>query len=133
MSEWKSTVTMLKKIATFLNEHPKVEETFYPGLSSHPDHEIAKKQMKRFGGMISFRIKGGLDGATQFFQKLKVFMLAESLGGVESLVNHPAKMTHASVPTEQLEALGVTGGLIRVSVGIEDCEDLIADLDQALS
>ena len=122
-----------EKVVAFLSEHPKVEEVFYPGLSSHPGHEIAKKQMRRFGGMISFRIEGGLDGATKFFQKLKVFMLAESLGGVESLVNHPAKMTHASVPADQLEALGVTGGLIRVSVGIEDCDDLIADLEQALS
>ncbi|MEZ4753205.1 MAG: cystathionine gamma-synthase [Bdellovibrionota bacterium] len=122
-----------EKVAQFLCEQAKVEAVYYPGLSDHPGHEIAKKQMKRFGGMISFLIKGGLPGAKAFYDKLKVFTLAESLGGVESLANHPSLMTHASVPKEQLEALGITEGLIRLSVGIEHCDDLIYDLEQALS
>lgn len=121
-----------KKIAEFLDQNSKIEKTIYPGLSSHPQHELAKEQMKDFGGMISFVIKGGLPKAKSFLEKVKVFSLAESLGGVESLIEHPAIMTHASIPAENRKALGIDDGLVRVSVGIEDPEDLIQDLEQAL-
>ncbi len=122
-----------EQLATFLENHPAVEGVFYPGLPSHPQHDIAKKQMKRgFGGMISFRIRGGEAEASAFLKAVKVFTLAESLGGVESLISLPAKMTHASVDKEVRDRLGITDTLIRVSVGIEDVEDLESDLDQAL-
>ena len=119
------------KIATWLEQHPKVEKVIYPGLASHPQHNLAARQMSGFGGMITFFIKGGLDQARRFLEGCKVFALAESLGGVESLIEHPAIMTHASVPPEKRRALGISDTLIRLSVGIEDVDDLIADLAYA--
>ncbi|MCH1547597.1 MAG: cystathionine gamma-synthase [Flavobacteriaceae bacterium] len=122
-----------KKIAYFLNSHPKVKTVYWPGLNSHKNHEIAKKQMNDFGGMISFTSKDEDYRKTiKILEKLKIFTLAESLGGVESLSGHPASMTHASIPKEEREKSGVTDSLIRLSVGIEDVEDLIADLKMAL-
>jgi cystathionine gamma-lyase len=121
------------KVAHFLENHPKVERVIYPGLSSHPQHEIAKKQMKGFGGMITFFLKGGLSESRRFLENVKIFALAESLGGVESLVDHPAIMTHASIPKEIREQLGIYDNLIRLSVGIEDGEDLIRDLEMSFS
>ncbi|MBY0470385.1 cystathionine gamma-synthase [bacterium] len=120
------------EIARFLEKHSKVEKVIYPGLESHPQHSIARKQMTGFGGMITFFIKGGLPEARRFLERVKVFALAESLGGVESLIEHPAIMTHASVPAENRKELGILDNLIRVSCGIEDVQDLKADLDQAL-
>lgn len=120
------------EIAKYLEKHPKVEKVLYPGLESHPQHALAREQMSGFGGMLTFYIKGGLDEARNFLEKVKIFTLAESLGGVESLVEHPGIMTHASVPAEQREKLGVTDNLIRLSVGVEDLSDLVADLEQAL-
>ncbi|MBN22177.1 MAG: cystathionine gamma-synthase [Bdellovibrionaceae bacterium] len=119
------------QIAQFLENHPKVEKVIYPGLESHPQHSLAKKQMSGFGGMISFVIKGGLEASRTFLENVKLFTLAESLGGVESLIEHPAIMTHASVPKENREALGISDGLIRISVGIEDLNDLQDDLESA--
>ena len=118
-------------VANFLAEHPKVEKVYYPGLVSHPQHELAKRQQDGFGGMVSFET-GSLENAKKVLESVKIFTLAESLGGVESLISHPATMTHASVPAEKREELGITGGLVRVSVGIEDVEDLILDLDEAI-
>jgi cystathionine gamma-lyase len=120
------------KVAAFLSEQPKAGKVNWPGLSSHPQHALAKKQMKGFGGMMTFEIKGGLEAARKFLKTVKVFACAESLGGVESLIEHPAIMTHASVPKENREKLGISDGLIRLSVGIEDASDLIDDLKQAL-
>jgi cystathionine beta-lyase/cystathionine gamma-synthase len=119
-------------VARFLSEHSRVKEVFFPGLPSHPQHALAKKQMRGFAGMVSFNLKGSYDEVVSFLQKLKVFSLAESLGGVESLVNHPEKMTHASVPEEMRKQLGIGPNLIRLSCGIESADDLIKDLDQAL-
>lgn len=122
-----------KAIAEFLVAHPKIEKVYWPGLPSHPNHEIAKKQMKDFGGMISFTIKGNqIQDTIKTIERFKIFTLAESLGGVESLAGHPASMTHASIPKEEREKSGLVDSLIRLSVGIEDVEDLIADLKQAL-
>lgn len=121
------------RIADFLVNHEKVESVIYPGLTAHPQHELAKKQMTGFGGMISFTVKGGLEPARTFLESVSVFSLAESLGGVESLIEHPAIMTHASVPAETRAALGITDGFIRLSVGVENIEDLIQDLERALS
>lgn len=122
-----------KKIAEFLAQHPKVEKVYWPGLPTHPNHDIAKKQMKDFGGMVSFTLKNAtLEKTFQLASSFKVFSLAESLGGVESLINHPATMTHVSIPKEEREKVGVTDNLLRLSVGIEDIEDLIEDLNQAL-
>ena len=121
-----------RQVANFLAEHPKVQKVYYPGLTSHPQHEIAKKQQKGFGGMVAFET-GSLDNAKKVLENVKLCILGESLGGVESLISHPATMTHASVPIEKREQLGITDGLVRISVGIEDVEDIIADLDQALS
>ena len=121
------------EIAGFLEEHEAIEKVYYPGLSNHPNHEIAKKQMNRFGGMITVVLKGGLKTATTFLERTKIFALAESLGGVESLIEHPAIMTHASVPAEVRKDLGIEDGLVRLSVGIESIEDLLEDLNQALS
>jgi cystathionine gamma-lyase len=118
-------------IAKWLEKHPKVEKVYYPGLKSHPQHAIAKRQMSGFGGMITFVMKGGIKGSRRFLERVKLFHLAESLGGVESLIEHPAIMTHASVPKDVREALGISDGLIRLSVGIEDVNDLIDDLDTA--
>ena len=120
------------KIADFLIEHPNVEKVIYPGLKSHPQHELAKSQMNGFGGMLSLYIKGGLSESNKFLKQLSLFTLAESLGGVESLIEHPAIMTHASVPAKERNELGITDNFIRISVGIEDIEDLKADLKQAL-
>ena len=120
------------KIADHLNNHPKVEKVIYPGLETHPQHELAKRQMCGFGGMITIYIKGGLDESRAMLEKTHLFACAESLGGVESLIEHPAIMTHASVPADQRAKLGITDNLVRLSVGIEGVEDLIADLDQAL-
>ncbi len=124
-----------QKVAEFLSNHPVVQRVYYPGLSSHPNHEIAKKQMiGGFGGMVSFTFKSGKkEDAVKFLESVKVFTLAESLGGVESLANHPALMTHASVPAEKREELGITDDMIRLSVGVEDIDDLLSDLEQALS
>ena len=122
-----------KMIAEFLNDHPKVEKVFWPGLTSHKNHNIAKLQMNDYGGMISFTTKGNDYNKTiNILEKLKIFTLAESLGGVESLSGHPASMTHASIPKEEREKSGVVDSLIRLSVGIEDIDDLIADLKQAI-
>ncbi|MDR3608077.1 MAG: cystathionine gamma-synthase [Oligoflexia bacterium] len=119
-------------IARMLEKHPKVEKVIYPGLESHPQHQLAKTQMSGFGGMITFFIKGGLAEAKTFLEKVRLFTLAESLGGVESLIEHPAIMTHASIPAETRKALGIHDNLVRISCGIEDLEDLEADLNQAL-
>jgi len=121
------------RIASFLSEHAKVERVIYPGLASHPQHELAARQASGFGGMISFDLKGDLAAARRFLEAVHVFTLAESLGGVESLIEHPAIMTHASVPPETRAKLGITDGFVRVSAGIEHIDDLIADLDQALA
>jgi cystathionine gamma-lyase len=118
-------------IAEYLEKHPKVEKIAYPGLPSHPQHEVAKKQMKGFGGMITFYLKGGIEESRKFLASMKTMTLAESLGGVESLIECPAVMTHFSVPPEIRKELGISDNLIRISVGIEDVEDLVADLQQA--
>lgn len=120
------------KIAKFLEAHPKVSKVIYPGLSNHPQHELARKQMTGFGGMITFVIKGGLEDARTVLRNTKLFTLAESLGGVESLIEHPAIMTHASLPKERREELGISDGLIRISAGIENGDDLVEDLASAL-
>jgi cystathionine gamma-lyase/cystathionine beta-lyase/cystathionine gamma-lyase/homocysteine desulfhydrase len=119
-------------VANFLAEHPRVQKVYYPGLVSHPQHELASRQQTGFGGMVSFET-GSLDSAKTVLENVKLCTLGESLGGVETLISHPATMTHASVPTETRNKLGITDGLVRISVGIEDVEDIIADLDQALS
>lgn len=122
-----------KAIAEYLANHPKIEKVYWPGFEDHPNHDIAKAQMNDFGGMISFIPKGSsYDDAIKIVEKLEVFTLAESLGGVESLAGHPASMTHASIPKEEREKSGVVDALIRLSVGIEDVADLIADLEQAI-
>jgi cystathionine gamma-lyase len=121
-----------RAVAKFLAEHPRVEKVYYPGLPSHPDYELAKRQMSGFGGMVSFQFKGVYADVDTLVRRFKVFSLAESLGGVESLVCHPASMTHGSIPKEIREARGLTDTLLRLSVGIEDAEDLLADLQQAL-
>jgi cystathionine gamma-lyase len=122
-----------EKIALWLESHPKIERVFHPSLPSHPQHALAQKQMRRGGGMITAVMKGDIDFAKKMLTACKIFTLAESLGGVESLIEHPAIMTHASIPKDQREKLGILDGLIRLSVGIEDADDLIADLEQALA
>lgn len=119
-------------VANYLKGHTGVSRVFYPGLESHPGHKIARKQMKGFGGVVSFEIKGGLEAVNSFLRRIKVFSLAESLGGVASLAEHPATMTHASMPEDYREKVGITDGLIRLSVGLENIDDLIDDLRQAL-
>jgi cystathionine gamma-lyase len=121
------------RVAEFLEQEHKVEKVFFPGLKNHPGHDIAKRQMSGFGGMVSFRIKGGADEVNTFMKKLKIFHLAESLGGVESLANYSALMTHASFPPELRQKIGVTNNLIRLSIGIEHIDDLLPDLKEALS
>jgi cystathionine beta-lyase/cystathionine gamma-synthase len=118
-------------VANFLAEHPCVQKVYYPGLASHPQHELASKQQTGFGGMVSFET-GSLDNARRVLEGVKLCTLGESLGGVETLISHPASMTHASVPDETRQRLGITDGLVRISVGIEDVEDILTDLDQAL-
>jgi cystathionine beta-lyase/cystathionine gamma-synthase len=122
-----------RQIAAFLIDHPKVARVFYPGLPDHPQRDLARRQMSGFGGMISFEVKGGLEPARRVVERTRLFTLAESLGGVESLIELPAAMTHASIPAETRRAHGVADGLVRVSVGIEDAADLISDLDRALA
>ena len=119
-------------VANYLARHPAVKRVFYPGLKSHPGHEIAKRQMKGFGGVVSFELKVGMEAVNSFLRRIKVFALAESLGGIASLVDHPATMTHVSMPKEHREKVGITDELIRLSVGLENVEDLIDDLRQAL-
>lgn len=122
------------KVAEFLAQHPKVDKVYYPGLKSNPQYELAQKQMNGFGGMVSFTFKSGKkEEAVKFLESIKIFTLAESLGGVESLANHPSTMTHASIPAEKREELGITDDLVRLSVGIEDASDLLSDLENALS
>jgi len=120
------------KIAQWLERHPKVSRVYYPGLPSHPQHALARKQMRAFGGMISADLAGTLDDARRFLERCRLFALAESLGGVESLIEHPALMTHGSVPPDVRATLGIGDTLVRLSVGIEDPQDLIADLASAL-
>lgn len=123
-----------KKIAEYLHNHPKIGKVYWPGLPSHPNHAIAKKQMRDFGGMLSFTLKDDtLEKSIKLMERVELFSLAESLGGVESLINHPASMTHASVPKEERLKSGLVDSLIRLSIGVEDAEDLIADLEQALA
>jgi cystathionine gamma-lyase len=124
--------TSALKIATWLERHQKVRRVYYPGLPSHPQHVLAKKQMSAFGGMISADLHGSLQDAKRFLERCQLFALAESLGGVESLIEHPALMTHGSVPPEVRATLGIGDTLVRLSVGIEDADDLIADLAAAL-
>lgn len=119
-------------IAAFLSRHPKVKRVFYPGLESHPHHELGKRLMSGFGGMVSFRVKGGTKSVNSLLRNLKIFSLAESLGGVDSLAEHPATMSHASMPLEFRKKVGITDNLVRLSVGLENIDDLIDDLEQAL-
>lgn len=121
-----------RAVAAFLEEHPKVQKIYYPGSLSHKQHDLAKRQQKGFGGMVSFDV-GSLENARTVLESVKLCTLAESLGGVETLISHPATMTHASVLPETRNRLGITDGLVRISVGIEDTDDIIADLDQALA
>jgi len=122
-----------RKVAEYLKAHPKVGKVYWPGFPDHPNHNVAKKQMRDFGGMLSFTLKSdSLEKALELMQLVELFSLAESLGGVESLINHPASMTHASIPKEERHKSGLMDSLIRLSIGVEDAEDLIADLDQAL-
>jgi cystathionine gamma-lyase/cystathionine beta-lyase len=119
-------------VVNYLNEHPAIKKVFYPGLDSHPGYEIAKRQMKGFGAMVSFEIKGGIEAVNSFLNKVKIFYLAESLGGVDSLAEHPATMSHASMSKEFREKVGISDNLVRLSVGLENIEDIIEDLEQAL-
>jgi cystathionine gamma-lyase len=122
-----------RKVAEYLNNHPKIEKVYWPGFEDHANHQVAKEQMRDFGGMISFVLKGDkVEDATKVLEKLKLFALAESLGGVESLCGHPATMTHASIPREERMKVGLSDSLIRLSVGVEDAEDLLDDLEQAI-
>ena len=123
-----------RKIAEYLKSHPKIGKVYWPGFADHPNHTIAKKQMKDFGGMLSFTLKDdSMDKATKLMESVELFALAESWGGVESLINHPASMTHASIPKEERLKSGLVDSLIRLSIGVEDAEDLLADLEQALN
>ena len=119
-------------IAEYLEKHDKIETVYYPGLPTHPQHQLAVRQMDYFGGMVTAILKGDLETSRRFLERTELFALAESLGGVESLIEHPAIMTHASIPPENRAELGISDGLVRLSCGIEDCEDLIADLEFAL-
>ena len=119
-------------LSEWLVQHPRVEKVFYPGLKTHPGHEIAARQMSAFGGMVTAVLAGGVEEARRMLERCRVFALAESLGGVESLIEHPAIMTHASIPAEQRKTLGISDGLIRLSVGVEDLSDLLEDLSQAI-
>jgi methionine-gamma-lyase len=122
-----------QRVAEFLEAHPKVDQVNYPGLKSHPQHEIARKQMSGYSGMLSFEIEGGVDAGRKLMNSVEMMSLAVSLGSVDTLIQHPASMTHAIMPKEMRERLGITDGLVRISVGIEDAEDIIADLEQALA
>jgi cystathionine gamma-lyase len=125
--------TSAMQVAKYLEQHDAIEKVYYPGLESHPQHSLAKRQMSGFGGMISVVLKGGLTSAKQFLESTQLFALAESLGGVESLIEHPAIMTHASVPEAIRNEIGIVDGLVRLSVGMETLEDLIADIEIALT
>jgi cystathionine gamma-lyase len=120
------------EVARWLEKNPKIEKVFYPGLPSHPQHALAKRQMAAGGGMVSAIVRGGEKEALRMLERCQIFTLAESLGGVESLIEHPAIMTHASIPAEVRKEIGISDALVRLSVGVEDVEDLIADLEQAL-
>ena len=120
-------------LAEHLEAHPGIAAISYPGLDSHPQRDLAKRQMRSGGGMVTAVLKGGLDASRRFLERVELFALAESLGGVESLIEHPAIMTHASIPAETRAQLGISDGLVRLSVGVEDGDDLIADLKQALA
>ncbi len=121
-------------VAEWLEAHPKIAKVHYPGLAAHPQHELAGRQMTGgFGGMVTAIIDGGLAPARRFLERVELFALAESLGGVESLIEHPGIMTHASIPPERRAELGIDDGLVRLSVGVEDLDDILADLEQALS
>jgi cystathionine beta-lyase/cystathionine gamma-synthase len=120
------------RVAQWLKAQKKVQKVYYPGLDDHPQHTLAKKQMCGFGGMISFEL-GSLTAAAEFLKRVRLCALAESLGGVETIITHPATMTHAAIPPERRQQIGVTDGLVRISVGIEDVEDIIADIDGALN
>ena len=122
-----------KTVAAFLSNHPKVQETIYPGLSSHPQHELAKAQMDGFGAIVTFRLNGGNEQVSRLVKALKLFLFAESLGGVESLICHPATMSHGTLTARERQQVGITDGTIRLSIGIEDERDLIEDLEQALA
>ena len=122
-----------RAIAGWLDEHEAVTTVIYPGLESHPQHELASRQMRAPGGMVSFEVRGGIEGSRKVAESVRLFALAESLGGVESLLDSPAIMTHASIPAAERHAAGLSDGLLRLSVGIEDLDDLLADLDQALA
>ena len=121
------------QVATFLESHAKIERVLYPGLPSHPQHAVAKAQMSGFSGMITFELTGGTEAGKQLMNNVKLCGLAESLGSVETMITHPASMTHADVPPEDRQRRGLTDGLVRLSVGVEDVEDIILDLDQALA
>lgn len=120
------------QVAKFLEGHPRVERVNYPGLKSHPQHDIAKKQMSGYSGMLSFEVKGGVEAGQRLMNSVRLMSLAVSLGSVDTLIQHPASMTHAVMPKETRVRLGITDGLVRISVGIEDAEDIIADLEQGL-
>jgi cystathionine beta-lyase/cystathionine gamma-synthase len=120
------------RIAHWLEAHPKIARVYYPGLASHPQHALARRQMRGFGAMIAVEVAGGLDDARRFLERCRLFTLAESLGGVESLISHPALMTHAATPPDVRAALGITDRLVRISIGVEDADDLVADLTAAL-
>jgi len=120
-------------VARWLEKNPKVARVIYPGLESHPQHKLAKKQMSAFGGIVTFVVDGDLAATRRVLERTRLFTLAESLGGVESLIEHPAIMTHASIPSDKRDQIGISDSLVRLSVGIEDPDDLIADLDMALS
>lgn len=128
----KQHVENAQAVAEYLNGHPAVKRVFYPGLKTHPGHNIARRQMKGFGGMVSFELKGGTASVTRFLKRIKVFSLAESLGGVASLAEHPATMSHASMDKSHREKVGITDELVRLSIGLENIDDLIEDLEQAL-
>ena len=134
MYGWIDIARMHKKIAEFLSKHEKVKEVYYPGLPSHKNHHVAQSQMRGFGGMISFSLKeDSIESAQRVLKRTKLFSLAESLGGVESLIGHPATMTHGSIPRETRIKSGISDSLIRVSVGIEQVEDLIEDLEKSIN
>jgi cystathionine gamma-lyase len=120
------------EVASYLEKHPRVERVVYPGLPSHPQHELARRQMRAFGGMVTVYLRGGLEDARRFLERVEVFALAESLGGVESLIEHPAIMTHASIPADVRRKLGISDTLVRLSVGVEDIDDILSDLRHAL-
>jgi methionine-gamma-lyase len=120
------------KVADYLNDHPKVEKVYYPGLKNHPQYDLGQKQMKGPGGVLSFEVKGGYDAGVKVMNQVRLAMLAVSLGDVDTLIQHPASMTHAVIPKDRRESMGITDGLVRLSVGLEDVEDIIDDLTQAL-